>query len=223
MWSHRVLKNPVTPMPAPLARRLLFSLLCGIVLPAVAADSSASDDPQMLVHDTIEALRTTVIRDKELIDGDANRALVIVDRIVSPHVNTTRAGRLILGKHWRAATPTQRQQFIDNFKRLLLRTYAIQATNYTNVEVDYLPSMPVGQDGKEVVVRTRVNQPGKPTADVHYRMARTDAGWKVYDVVANGVSIVVSFRSAVDAEINQYGIDGLISRLAEKVQRPIAK
>jgi phospholipid transport system substrate-binding protein len=163
-----------------------------------------------------------VIRDRAAIDGDPNRALTVVDQIVSPRVNTTRAGRLILGKHWRAATPVQRQQFIDLYKRLLLRTYAIHVTDYTDVEIDYLPTLPAGPDRKEVVVRTRVRQPGRDIANVDYRMAPTDSGWMVYDVVANGVSIVVSFRSAVDAEIQQYGIDGLIARLAEKVQRPIA-
>jgi phospholipid transport system substrate-binding protein len=203
----------VAPMSRFLAPLFVIALLCGIAPVTEATESSGNDDPQLLVHDTIEMLRATVIRDRAAIDGDPNRALTVVDQIVSPRVNTTRAGRLILGKHWRAATPVQRQQFIDLYKRLLLRTYAIHVTDYT---------LPAGPDRKEVVVRTRVRQPGRDIANVDYRMAPTDSGWMVYDVVANGVSIVVSFRSAVDAEIQQYGIDGLIARLAEKVQRPIA-
>lgn len=202
---------------------LLFALAGSFAVSATAAQSSYAGDPKALVESTIEELRAAVVRDKALIDRDPNRAIELVDRIVSPHVDTTRSGKLILGRHWREATPEQRKQFIDNYKRLLLRTYAIHVSDYTDVGITYLPTVTAGEDGKEAVVRTRVRRPGKEPADVNYRMARTDAGWKVYDVVANGVSIVVSFRSAVDEEIKQFGIDGLISRLVAKVQRPLTK
>jgi phospholipid transport system substrate-binding protein len=208
-------------MTGPIARPLLLALLCSIAGAGAAAESTANDDPQALVNETIEELRAAVLRDKVAIESDPDRALAVVDEIVSPHVDATRSGRLILGKHWRAATPEQRQQFIDLYRRLLLRTYAIHVSDYTDVAVSYLSTIPLGEEGNEAVVRTRVTRPGKDPANVDYRMTRTESGWKVYDVVANGVSIVVSFRSGVDAEIQQFGIDGLISRLAERVQRPL--
>jgi len=204
-----------------LARPILLALLCSTAWVGAAAESVGNDDPQALVRDTIEKLRAAVLRDKAAIEGDPNRAVAVVDEIVSPHVDATRSGRLILGKHWRTATPDQRQQFIDLYRRLLLRTYAIHVSDYTDVGVDYLATMPLGEEGKDAVVRTRVMRPGKDAANVDYRMTRSGSGWKVYDVVANGVSIVVSFRSGVDAEIQQFGIDGLITRLAERVQRPL--
>ncbi|MCC6713889.1 MAG: ABC transporter substrate-binding protein [Gammaproteobacteria bacterium] len=204
-----------------LARPILLALLCSTAWVGAAAESVGNDDPQALVRDTIEKLRAAVLRDKAAIEGDPNRAVAVVDEIVSPHVDATRSGRLILGKHWRTATPEQRQQFIDLYRRLLLRTYAIHVSDYTDVGVDYLATMPLGEEGKDAVVRTRVMRPGKDAANVDYRMTRSGSGWKVYDVVANGVSIVVSFRSGVDAEIQQFGIDGLITRLAERVQRPL--
>lgn len=204
-----------------LARPILLALLCSTAWVGAAAESVGNDDPQALVRDTIEKLRAAVLRDKAAIEGDPSRAVAVVDEIVSPHVDATRSGRLILGKHWRTATPDQRQQFIDLYRRLLLRTYAIHVSDYTDVGVDYLATMPLGEEGKDAVVRTRVMRPGKDAANVDYRMTRSGSGWKVYDVVANGVSIVVSFRSGVDAEIQQFGIDGLITRLAERVQRPL--
>jgi phospholipid transport system substrate-binding protein len=197
-------------------------LLTGIAAFGVRA-ASPEDDPQLLVHDTIEELRAAVLNDKEAVDSDPNHALSLVDRIVSPHVDTTRAGRLILGKHWRTMTPAQRDRFIELYKRLLLRTYAVHVGDYTDVVVDYLPTLPAGESREEVVVRTRVSRPMKDTVDMNYRMSRVDDRWMVYDVIGNGVSIVVSFRSAVDAEIGQFGVDGLLSRLEEKVSRPIAK
>lgn len=208
-------------MAGKLARCFLIFLFCSIAFAAAAAESDAGDDPQALVHDTIEKLRAAVLRDRAAIEGDPDRAVEIVDGIVSPHVDAARSGRLILGKHWGAATPGQRQEFIELYKRLLLRTYAIHVSDYTDVQVSYLSTLPLGEHGSEAVVRTRVTRPGRDPANVDYRMIRTESGWKVYDVVANGVSIVVTFRSGVDAEIRQFGIDGLITRLAEKMQRPL--
>jgi phospholipid transport system substrate-binding protein len=197
-------------------------LAAGFILSASAmAAPDATGDPQTLVRDTIEQLRAAVLENQAEIDRDPNRAIAVVDRIVSPHVDTTRSAKLILGHHWRDATPTQRQQFTDNYKRLLLRTYAVHVSDYTDVNVAYLPTIQSTNDGVQVVVRTRVSRPAREPANVDYRMIRTDAGWKVYDVVANGISIVLSFRSAVNEEIQQFGIDGLISRLAEKVQKPL--
>lgn len=208
--------------------RRIAQLVFLIVIGAVAAvDPRAArageDDPQLLVHDTIEALRAAVLQEKAVIDSDPNRALQLVDQYVSPHVDTTRAARLILGKHWRTMTVAQRNQFIDLYKRLLLRTYAVHVGDYTDVLIDYLPTLPAGDSHNEVVVRTRVSRPMKDTADMNYRMARVGDQWMVYDVIGNGVSIVVSFRSAVDAEIKEFGVDGLLARLSEKVNRPLSK
>lgn len=196
--------------------------LCMAALPA-DAETDAYNDAQTLVRTKVEELRSAVLRDAQLIAADPNHAIVLVDQIVSPHIDAARSGKLILGKHWRDATASQRQGFIDNFKRLLLRTYAIHVSDYTDAQVVYLPPIEAGSDGEETMVRTRVTRGGKPPADVNYRMHRTETGWKVYDVLVDGISIVASFRSAVDAEIGQYGIDGLISRLSAKVDKPLSK
>jgi len=198
----------------------LIALAIACLAHATAA-TEAAGDPQELVRTTIETLRAAVLRDKAVIDSDPNHAIVLVDRIVSPHVDTGRAGKLILGKHWRNATPTQRQQFVENFQRLLLRAYAVHVSDYADVEVVYLPTIEASSDRKLMVVRTRVTQAGKPPANVDYRVSETSDGWKVFDVVVNGISIVATFRATVDAEIQQYGLDGLIARLAAKVQKPL--
>lgn len=202
--------------------RLLLLLGGGIVF-VIAANAAAIDpgDPQAIVRATIEDLRAAVVRDKAVIDQDPNHAVELVDQIVSPHVDTVRSGRLILGKHWREATPEQQQKFIDNFKRLLLRTYAINVTDYTDVNIAYLQTTRGNDNPSLAIVRTRITLPGKEPANIDYRMIQTDGTWKVYDVLANGISIVATFRTGVDAEIQQYGIDGLNTRLSDKTQKPL--
>jgi phospholipid transport system substrate-binding protein len=206
--------------------RLVFSrlilFLAGVVF-AMAANAAAADpgDPQAIVRSTIEDLRVAVVRDQAVIDQNPNHAVELVDQFVSPHVDTVRSGRLILGKHWREATPEQQQQFIENFKRLLLRTYAINVTDYTDVNITYLQSTRGGDNPPLAEVRTRISLPGKEPLNIDYRMIQADGTWKVYDVLAEGVSLVASFRSGVDAEIQQYGMDGLITRLSEKTNKPL--
>lgn len=189
--------------------------------PPVRAEAQA-DDAANVVRSTIEELRAAVTRDEEQIESDPDQAMVLVDRIVSPHVDVQRASRLILGRHWRTATPAQQEQFVGNFKRLLLRTYAVHVSDYADAQVKYLSAATTGNDGTQAIVRTRVSRPAKEPAGVDYSMQRTDAGWMVYDVVVNGISIVSTFRSAVDAEIREYGIDGLIARLAAKTEKPLS-
>lgn len=196
---------------------LLFTAL---LFAAAHAATDGAGDPQAVIRATIEDLRAAVLRDKSAIDSDPNHAVELVDQIVSPHVDTVRSGRLILGKHWREATTDQQRQFIDDFKRLLLRTYAINVSDYTDVSITYLQTSR-DTDPSLAVVRTRVSVPGKNPLNIDYRMIQTEGGWKVYDVLAGGVSIVATFRSGVDTEIQQYGMEGFITRLSEKGSKPL--
>lgn len=178
-------------------------------------------EAEALVHSTIEQMRAAIERDAERVESDPQHAIRLVDEFVGPHVETELAGRLILGKHWREATEGQRDAFVSAFRTLLLRTYAVHVGDYANAEVEYLTTTLLAEDGSRIQVRTRVERPGKPPATVDYRMVATDHGWKVFDAVVNGISVVSTFRSAIDSEIRQYGIDGLIARLEEKNRQPL--
>ncbi len=192
---------------------IALTLSCAVALALQAVDNS---DPEQLVRDTVSALKAALNADRARIEQDPEQAMEIVQKIVEPNIDTQLASRLILGKHWRRATPEQRSAFIDGFRALLLRTYAIHATDYLNVEIDYHAAVNLSEEGKRKMVRTDVTRPGKPSAQVGYRMAQGSDGWRVFDVVVNGISVVVTFRSAIDAEIAQHGIDGAIARLREK-------
>lgn len=192
------------------------------VWPMAATGAGATLGPQELVEQTNEELRAAVIRDREAIKKDPNRAINLVEGIILPHTDTTRIGQWVLGKYWRQATPQQRQQFIDGFRRLLLRTYAVRAADYTDVEITYMPLRSAVKEGDPITVRTQVTQPGKRPANVDYRLHQVDGAWKVYDVTADGISLVATFRASIDAEVHQHGIDGLITNLNAKNQSPIA-
>lgn len=196
--------------------RALAILVCTMTLFAADAAGGTPEDAQSLVRATIDQLRDAMQRDGAEIERNPAHAVSLVDTLVGPHVDTQLAGKLIMGKHWRSATAAQREEFIAGFRRLLLRTYAVHVRDYAVADIEYLSVSPLGEDDTRVLVRTRVQRAGKPPAEVGYRMIRSAGEWRVFDAVVNGISIVATLRATIDSEIVKYGIDGLISRLADK-------
>jgi phospholipid transport system substrate-binding protein len=196
-------------------RRLLCgALLCVPLFAAWAAAAPPVEAGKQLISTTVEALRTALAADPTLSRGERpDDVIALVEELVLPHVDTHMSGRLILGRHWREATPAQRERFIAGYRALLLRTYAAHATDYLSAQVAVLSAAPAGAEGTLLQVRTRVTRPGKPAAAVDYRLVARDDEWKVFDAVVQGVSLVSTLRTAVAEEIRHHGIDGLNDRL----------
>jgi len=202
---------------------LLLSLNLGVGATPVQALAGAPtpDAGKTLIATTIEAVRGALAADPALSRGERPREVVaIVEEFVLPHVDTQMSGRLILGRHWREASAAQRAEFIDAYRDLLLRTYAVHATDYLAAQVDILSAAPAGREGRVLQVRTRVTRPGKPVAAVDYRMIARNGEWKVFDAVVQGVSLVSTLRTAVAAEIQRIGIDGLNAKLQAATTDP---
>lgn len=184
-----------------------------------AAEVPSADAGRAVIEDTVASLRGALAADPALASGERpDEVARLVEEHVLPHVDEKTSGRMILGRYWRQATPAQRQRFIDGYRDLLLRTYAVHATDYLNADVEILSTAPVGTSGRMLQVRTRVTRPGKPVSSVDYRMVARGGEWKVFDAVVQGISLVSTLRNAVAQEIQRYGIDGLNERLAAKVQ-----
>lgn len=201
-------------MKRPLLR--LVGLLLALFTFAASANNAAPspDAGKVLIKTTIEEVRTALAADPALSRGERpDEVIAIVEDIVLPHVDTRMSGRLILGQHWREATPEQRERFIAGYRDLLLRTYATHATDYLGAKVAVLSAAPAGREGQVLQVRTRVTRPGKPVASVDYRMVARGGEWKVFDAVVQGVSLVSTLRTAVAQEIQRLGIDGLNDKL----------
>jgi phospholipid transport system substrate-binding protein len=130
--------------------------------------------------------------------------------------------RLAVGGHWRQASPEQRKQLTSEFRTLLVQTYATTLTAYRDQKVEFRP-LRMQPGDTDVMVRTSiVQQAGKPVS-VDYRMEKTDAGWKVYDVVVADLSLVQNYRGTFNSEIQKGGVDGLIKALADKNKQLTAK
>lgn len=178
----------------------------------------AAVSPQELVQRTAEEMLTKLRVEKQVIEQHPERIYELVNQIVLPHFDFERMSSWVLGKHWRAATPAQKERFMTEFRTLLVRTYAKSLSEYTDSKISYLPMRPSPQED-QVKVRTEVDQPGGFPIPIDYELRRQGDGWKVIDVTIDGVSLVTNYRSTFASQIRQDGLDKLITVLSERNQR----
>lgn len=192
---------------------LMFSL-CASLLPhaAVAQDATA---PDALVKNVTSEVLQIVRTDKALQAGDSKRAIELVEQKVLPHFNFTRMTQLAVGRDWKSATPDQQKALEGEFKNLLVRTYSNALTSYKDQTVEFKP-FKMGAADTDVLVRSEIKQPGGKPVQLDYNLAKGDAGWKVYDVVVAGVSLVTNYREQFRQEVQNGGIDGLVKSLQKR-------
>lgn len=190
-------------------------LLWALLLGAVAVGATVVEDPGALVRDTSDRMLAVLQAQHDAIEADPARLYGLVDEIVLPHFDFERMSRWALGKHWRQADAQQQREFVNQFRTLLVRTYGTALLEYTGQQVNYLP-VRISADGKDATVRTEVIKPGAPPIPINYSMYLGNQGWKVYDVVIDGISLVSNYRTTFAAEIRNHGIDALIRRLADR-------
>jgi len=192
----------------------VLSLLFALLLPAVAAPAQELA-PDALVRQVTADVLESIQGDAALQAGDRKKAIALAEQKVLPHIDFTEATRLALGSWWKTATPEQRERLTAEFRGLLVRTYANAIGAYKGQTMRVLPvRMEAGTD--DVVVRNQFLRPGAPPLRIDYAMYKTPAGWKIYDIVAEGVSLVLTYRTEFDQVVRNSGIDGLIQRIAEK-------
>ncbi|MDM4767705.1 ABC transporter substrate-binding protein [Pelomonas sp. SE-A7] len=184
---------------------------------AQAADNSTADGLiRQLSLETIEAVKA----DKAIQAGDVGKIVALVDKTIMPHVNFQRITSTAVGRYWRQATPEQQKRLQDEFKTLLMRTYAGALTQVKDQNIALRPLRAAAED-TEVVVRTEVRGKGDPI-QLDYRLEKTSAGWKIYDVNVLGIWLADQYKSSFGQEIGANGIDGLIKALTDKNQKAAA-
>jgi phospholipid transport system substrate-binding protein len=134
---------------------------------------------------------------------------------VLPHFNFTAMTALAMGQSWNKATPEQKKRLTEEFKTLLVRTYASALAAYSHQKLDFRPLRAKPTD-TDVTVNVRVLQPGAQPVPIDYSMEKTASGWKVYDVMVGGVSLVANYRTEFSNVVRESGIDGLIKNLSAK-------
>jgi phospholipid transport system substrate-binding protein len=180
--------------------------LLGFASAARAADEAPDALIRRVAAEVVDAAKATDAH-------DSHKLMALVDTTIMPCVDFRRMTAMVVGRAWRQATPEQQQRLQDEFKQLLARTYAGALAQVKDQSVTVKPLRDA--DAAEVVVRTLIKGGGEPIA-VDYRLAKTDAGWKIHDFNVMGVWIVETYRGQFAAEIGARGLDGLIATLSER-------
>ncbi len=197
----------------------LVGMLLGLAtLTAVVAAPTAPQGPRDMVVDTSQKMLAALKKDKDLLKQNPQRIYDLVSEIVLPHFDFTTMSKWVLGKNWRKLSPDQQQRFTNEFRTLLVRTYAVSLSEYQDQKINYLP-LQAQPGADDVTVRTEVLRGGGPPIPINYSMHLTADGWKVYDVVIDGVSLVINYRTSFATKIRQDGIDKLIEDLVARNQR----
>lgn len=197
-----------------------------IAFATAAQAAPATEAPDALVKRISQDVIDTAKSDKGIQAGDINRVNQLVETKILPYVDFQRMTSLAAGRHWRTATPDQQQRLSAEFRTLLVYTYSGALSQIKNETVEFKP-LRASPDDTEVEVRSQVNVARGEPVPLNYRVAKTPAGWKIYDINVLGAWLVETYKSSFNSEISKGGVDGLIKTLADKnkalASRPAAK
>jgi phospholipid transport system substrate-binding protein len=192
-------------------RIVALAALTALVAPA-RADMTP---PDVLVKNVTLEVVGIIKNDKDIKGGNRKKIIHRIEAKVLPHFDFTTMTATAVGLAWRKATPEQKQRLTEEFKTLLVRTYASALAAYSDQRFDFRPlhARPTDTD---VTVQVRIIQPGTQPVSIDYGMEKTAEGWKAYDVVVGGVSLVANYRTEFGSIVRADGIDGLIRNLHAK-------
>lgn len=189
-----------------------------VAAPLAAQAAAKTEPPEQVVQKTAEKVLGTIRANKKKFQNNPQAVFDLVQKDMAPNFDFDYAARLVLGRAWRDASPKQRHEFIEAFQHYLVNSYADALVKYSDSKVTVEPSR--AQPGDErATVRSIITPPDHAPIRVDYAMRNTDNGWKAFDVSAEGVSYVMSYRNTFENEVRQIGLDALIKRLQEKAHQ----
>jgi phospholipid transport system substrate-binding protein len=192
----------------------LGTLIC-LFWSVQSADAQPKDSPELMVQRISQDILDEIKADRSLQSGDISRLNDLVDRKVMPYVNFQRMTALSVGRNWRQASPEQQRLLMNEFRTLLLLTYADAVRQVTDLTFKIAPVRMRPED-QQVVVRTTVLRPGKEAIQLDYRLEKTADSWKIFDFNILGLWLIEHYRTQFNQIVSAEGIDGLIRSLREK-------
>ena len=196
-------------------KRYILSCLLVLASYATLAGDVRAEDARDLIKKTAEGVIAHVKINRLAMEEDPAQLYAMVNEKLAPHVDFQRMSRWILGKHWRKASDDQKSQFTDEFKKLMIKTYATALLKLSDEEISYPPIKGETRNGK-VSIKSEIVTPDGRRFTVLYRMHHKDQSWKIYDISVDGVSLISTYRSSFATEIRQVGLDGLLDNLENK-------
>jgi phospholipid transport system substrate-binding protein len=196
---------------------LLLAVAAALAAGAVQAQTQAPDAaaPDVLVKNVTMEVVELIAKDKDIQAGSRAKLIELIEAKVLPNFNFPAMTALAMGQSWNKTTPEQKKRLVEEFRTLLVRTYASALAAFSGQKFDFRPLRAKPTD-TDVTVNVRVIQPGAQPVGIDYSMEKTSSGWKVYDVMVGGVSLVANYRTEFTNVVRESGVDGLIKNLQTK-------
>jgi len=195
-----------------------FVLVCATaLLLGLVGVANAVEDAQSVVQSTTTAVVDRVKAEKDALRADPAKMYGLVSDMIFPHFDFTIMSQWVLGEHWKTSDAAQQTEFVEQFRRLLVRTYATALLEYSDQQIEY-PANEASHNPKTSVVKQDIKQPGGTILPVVYRLHNKSGDWKVFDVSVDGVSLVKTYKSSFSQIIDEGGIVKLIDTLKTKNQ-----
>ena len=195
---------------------LFYSI--GLLLLLVFSNSHATtpdNTAEEIVKDTADKVIARLTAERAELEVRPEKLYSLINEIIIPHFDFVSMSKWVLGKNWKSATEAQQTRFVEQFRTLLVRTYAKALLEFSDQEINYLPVIN-NPDSNIVVVKTEVQQPGAKSVPINYSLHISGGSWKVVDVSVDGISLVATYRGSFASEIRKGGFDALIAKLAER-------
>jgi phospholipid transport system substrate-binding protein len=202
--------------------KFLIAVVSSLVLTGVASAQDANaTDPAQILEGAARSMLKELDANRAEYRKDPSKIDALVEKDLLPHFDTEYAAKLVLGAHWRDATPEQRKRFISAFYHSMEANYGKSLVDFTGDRLKVFPTK-MDANADRTTVRTEVKRDNGSTVPVNYSMRRGPDGWKAWDVVIDGISYVKSFREDFGSEIDQKGLDEVITRM-ESGGKPATK
>ncbi|MGB5706101.1 MAG: ABC transporter substrate-binding protein [Arenicellales bacterium] len=180
--------------------------------------AQAKISPEQAIEGAVQGLLDEFTKRRAELAGDKSALYAMVDKYTRSHFDFEKISKLVLAKNWKQATDSQRNAFSNEFRTLLIRTYATALFQYTGKEtMEFKSSQIKERNGiKSAIVETEVNLSEGPGIQVTYSMVLDNSNnWKVYNMTIAGINMVTSYRKTYGASIRSLGLDGLIESMKD--------
>ena len=198
---------------------MAFAVTALFVTQTVRAETS----PYVLMQQASDKLFADIKNNQAKIKKDPNYLRTIVRNDLLPYVQVNYAGSLVLGSHFKSTTPEQREKFFKAFSDFIEQAYAQVLTAYTDQNIQIEPAKEVG-DKNLVSIRVNIMQNGGQAPiklDFKWRKNSKTGEWQAYDMVAEGVSMVVTKQNEWSGILRQQGIDALTAQIQKSAAAPV--
>lgn len=193
-------------------KKIVF-ILVGLFVGGLAWLNADERTPEQIVEDTSSEVLRVVNEEAQRIKSEPGYVNEVIDELILPIIDLQSMGKLILGKHWKTASEDQRAKFIEEFKSMLIRTYAKSIADYGHAKITVNPPKAKDQ-GKYYTVSTELDLGSGVPLQVNYVFRKNSETWKVFDLLVDGLSLIKNFRTSFSQEISETSLDALIERLA---------